>query len=604
MHGVREGAARTATTAAAAVCCMIQGAVTAQAPQPFLPPVHAPHFALQPEFAAIDVNRDGSVDVLSAGLFFGTRLSTLDEHGRTLAESSINAGFAATPRSPLAPRPVTLVAADLDRDGRDDLVFAQADGSVFWQRNLGATRPDAANFATPQVIDYLGQYLPAAPPFAVRTFAAIEVVDVNADGHLDVIVGAGVHDVWNAAADPGLVACYLGDSAGGFTRDRLPLNGSVTDLEWADVDGDGIGDHIVAIQERGGVGAYFQDLLHIQLHNGALALAGPPQMLVSGRATSLEVGDLDLDGRCDYLLSLLYTGGSAADSAVVCIHGNGTTSPAVTSPSTLPLPTAPGVGSYIPSIQVADFNRDGLLDVATLRGHLATYPTTAASAQLSDAHVYVNMGPFPLTVQAETLPLNALVSFGHCAKASCGLLPVRPSPDQLHEVDLGADGNPDLMLTAARDAATGTSLVRVTLRNGGPPNLGEGAFVKVGDASGGDPELAARIGFEGAPRVGNTAFTCTLQNLNPGCICGLMWGTFAQANMVHVYGCDLHVGAQEFGYVKVTNGPADAGFTKYALPVPNHPALIGDAGYFQFNYWDPSVQAFGGTQATGVWIGG
>ncbi|MGC6488234.1 MAG: FG-GAP repeat domain-containing protein [Planctomycetota bacterium] len=588
----------------AALCCAIPGALTAQTPQPFLPPVHAPHFALQSEFAAVDVNRDGSVDVLSPGLFFGTRLSTLDEHGQTLAESSVHAGVALTPRSALAPRPVTFAAADLDGDDRDDLVFAQPDGSVFWQRNLGATRTDATNFATPQVIDYLGHLLPAAPPFAVRTFADIEVVDVDHDGHLDVLVGGGVHDVWNAAADPGVLACYLGDGAGSFTRHRLPLTGSVTDLEWADVDGDGLGDHVVAVQERGGVGAFFQDLLHVELQSGGLALAGPPQMLVSGRATSLEVGDLDLDGRSDYLLSLLFTGGAAVDSAVVCIHGNGTTSPGVTAPSTLPLPAAPGVGSFIPSVQVADFNRDGLLDVATLRGHLATFPTTAANAQVDSAHVYVHMGPFPLTAPADTMPLGALVSFGHCEKVSCGLLPIRPSPDQLRVLDLGADGNPDLMLAGARGAAAPTTPIRVTLRNSGAPHLGEGAFVKVGEPSGGDPELSARIGFEGAPRVGNPAFTCTLQNLNPGCVCGLMWGTFAQANLVHVYGCDLHVGAQEFGYVKVTHGPADAGFTKYALPVPNHPALIGDAGYFQFNYWDPSVQAFGATQATGVWIGG
>ena len=603
MHGVRDAAAPAAPTLAAALCCLSSGAATAQAPQPFLPPVHAPHFALQPEFAAIDVNRDGCPDVLSAGLFFGTRLSTLDEHGQTLAESSVNAGMAPTPRSPLAPRPISFAVADLDRDGRDDLVFAQPDGGVFWQRNLGATRPDAANFAAPQVIDYLGQLLPAAPPFALRTFADIEVADLDGDGHLDVVVGAGVHDAWSAAADPGLVACYLGDGVGGFSRHRLPVTGSVTDLEWVDVDGDGDGDHIVAIQERGGVGAFFQDLLHIALQGNALALAGPPQMLVSGRATSLEVGDLDLDGRPDYLLSLLYTGGAAVDSAVVCIHGNGTTSPSVTTPSTLPLPSAPGVGSFIPAVQVADFNRDGLLDVATLRGHLATYPTTANNAQLDAAHVYVHMGPFPLSGTAETLTLNAQVAFGSCDRAVCGLLPLRPSPDLLQVVDLGADGNPDLMMISAREIGGAAAPTRVTIRNGGPPNYGEGALVKVGEPSGGDPELAARIGFEGAPEVGNAAFACTLQNLNPGCICGLMWGTFAQANLVHVYGCDLHVGAQEFGYVKLTAGPADAGFTKYALPVPNHPALIGDAGYFQFNYWDPSPQAFGATQATGVWIG-
>ena len=82
-----------------------------------------------------------------------------------------------------------------------------------------------------------------------------------------------------------------------------------------------------------------------------------------------------------------------------------------------------------------------------------------------------------------------------------------------------------------------------------------------------------------------------------------MWGTYAQENMVHVYGAYLHIGATEFGYVRVTSGPTGQGFAEYALPIPNDPALIGEAGYFQFNYIDPSVAAFGGSQATGVWVG-
>ena len=49
--------------------------------------------------------------------------------------------------------------------------------------------------------------------------------------------------------------------------------------------------------------------------------------------------------------------------------------------------------------------------------------------------------------------------------------------------------------------------------------------------------------------------------------------------------------------------PPGQGFAEHALPIPNDPALIGDAGYFQFNDIHPSVAAFGGSQATGVWVG-
>jgi hypothetical protein len=48
---------------------------------------------------------------------------------------------------------------------------------------------------------------------------------------------------------------------------------------------------------------------------------------------------------------------------------------------------------------------------------------------------------------------------------------------------------------------------------------------------------------------------------------------------------------------------ANDGFLAVALPIPNLPALIGDAGYFQFVYYDHVSGTFGGTHATGLSIG-
>lgn len=584
--------------------CAVVSAVSAQVPQPFLPPKAEPHFSLSAQIVALDLNRDGAQDVLSPGLFFGTVMATLDERGNTLASSNITAGTSGNLRSAIVPTPVAMATGDLNQDGKEDLVFTLADGSVFVQRNLGSTRIDRPNLQSAIGLDYLGGMLPLNPPFAIVTYAGLQIVDLNGDGHNDVVLGCGLHDSWSAFAGAGMVCCYLSNGAGGFQAIRYQLTGSVSDIEWADIDGDGQRDHLVVLQERGGVGAFFHEMLHLSLLNGALVSSKPVLQLGPGRPVALEVADVDVDGLPDYVVAMLHTGGSAVDSSVVCFQGDGAGTPNVGTFQMLPLPPSTAVGSYIPSVQVEDFNRDGVLDVAVLRGHTTSYPTVASQAQTGPADVFVCMGPTPFSSSAQALHVDGFCYFGHCLRYACNVLPLRTAPDQLRVLDLGRDGNFDLMMSAIRPAANPTTVVRVTLCNGTPPQLGDSALIKIGDASGGNPQLPARIGFDGGPpQIGNASFACTIQNLRSNCLCGLMWGPYAQANLAQVYGFDLHIGPLEFGYPVVSSGGPSYGFASYALPIPNNPALVGDAGYFQFNYYDPSVGAFGATQATGVWIG-
>ena len=118
MHRARQRAIESASIPLITAFCLVGCSLTAQAPQPFHPAVADAHFTLSPEFAALDVNRDGAVDVVSPGLFFGARISTLDEHGRTLGQFNDSCAVAANPRSASVPRPLTLTSGDLDRDGQ------------------------------------------------------------------------------------------------------------------------------------------------------------------------------------------------------------------------------------------------------------------------------------------------------------------------------------------------------------------------------------------------------------------------------------------------------------------------------------------------------
>lgn len=587
----------------ASIGCALCVPAVAQAVQPFLTPQLAAHDSVAPDIAALDANRDGQDDLLVPGLFFGSLLVTLDEHGNTLASAPVDAGNVPNPRLLVSPTPIAVEGADLDGDGRGDLIFVSSEGAVHVQRNRGAKGFATVDFDLPKTVGFVGTLLPNTPPFSRINVSSIVADDFDGDGNMDFAVGFGVYDAWNSLAGPGLVACYLADGSGRYAARMFPLSASVSDLEWADIDGDGTGDHLVLIAEEGGAGAYFHELRHLRIDAGALVEVGQPVALGQDRPVALEIGDVDLDGHPDYVMAMLHTSGGLVDSSVLLLPGDGAGNPNLSMSSNLPMPAVTGVGSFIPSLQVEDFNGDGVLDIATLRGTLTTLPSTSTSSEVGEAELVVHMGPTPFFSTAQVVPLAARVYFGETATANSGIRPVWTEPDMLCVLDLGGDGNGDLMVAGARTLAQPSSVTRVTLRNASPPRLGEPAHIKVGAPSGGDPALPARIGFDGRAHLGNEAFRCTIQNVRRDSLCGLMWGPQGQANAASVYGFDLHVLPQHFGYPLVATGAQSTGFAAYELPIPNSAALVGDAGCFQFNYYDPTIGVFGASQATQLWIG-
>ena len=116
-----------------AVCA----AAVAQAPQPFLAPQLAAHDTASVDITSLDANRDGQDDVLAPGLFFGSLLVSLDEHGATLESSLVQTGAITTSRNAIMLTPVAVEGADLDGDGVGDLVFVTSDGAVYVQYNFG-----------------------------------------------------------------------------------------------------------------------------------------------------------------------------------------------------------------------------------------------------------------------------------------------------------------------------------------------------------------------------------------------------------------------------------------------------------------------------------
>jgi hypothetical protein len=434
------------------------------------------------------------------------------------------------------------------------------------------------------------------------------VADFDLDGLQDVLIGGGPVDSWAGNTQPGLVAFYKGGGTGSFQPSVYTTSGSVIDVEFADLDSDGTPDHLVVLTEIGSVGAFVQELLHLRIVNGTLTAVGYPHNLGVMRLTALEFADVIGDANMDYVFARTQSSGNTLSSQVYFVQGDGqgNVNNALWGTFCLPANTN-SIGDFISSIQIADFNRDSHLDIAILRGFVqapASYSMGPAIHIESD--LLIGMGPNLSCTQIDRIQLPGYQSFSWTHNSYFAQQPLRAEPESIRLLDLGADAVPDLLIPAIRPITTsaGTTAI-VTLKNSTLPGPGAARFEKVGAASGGAPDHPARIGFEGGrPRPGNGAFACTISNVRGGSLVGLMWGAYGQADMFTTHGFAMHMAPTEFGFSAVAVGALPGeGFHSYPLPIPNQLSLVGDVGYFQYCYYDPIADAFGGTQATGLWIG-
>ncbi|HYC78269.1 MAG TPA: VCBS repeat-containing protein [Planctomycetota bacterium] len=159
--------------------------------------------------------------------------------------------------------------------GVGELLIARNDGFGMFTRRAPAPCTGCLALGTPIVGS------PAA--------AAVAVADVDADGDLDVAVS-------NLAG--GVMQVLLNDGTGAFTAVTTPTGlGQVRAAAWADVDGDGLPDHVEA-RAYAGAGTAPSLLVRLNLGGGVLAAPTAPPVLPGG-ASDLVARDLDADGDVD-----------------------------------------------------------------------------------------------------------------------------------------------------------------------------------------------------------------------------------------------------------------------------------------------------------------
>lgn len=391
---------------------------------------------------AVDVNGDGQPDLVHVNATF----DTLSVRLNTSAPGATSTSFAAEQFLTVGARPVALSAADIDGDGRLDLIAVNRDDNTV-SVLLNRTAPGAA-----------------APVFATQsTYAtgtrplSIAVADINGDGRIDLAVAdyeASTASILLNLTTPGAEMATFA-AAQATTTDIHPA--SVTA---ADLNGDGRPDLVAANDQPGTVSV----LINTTAPGAPTAAFAPLQTFDVGTwPQAIVCADIDGDGRADLAVT------NSAFVGGVSVLKN-TTAPGATT-ATFAVRAIIDAGAYPDSIAAADINRDGHIDLIVSSGNdgnvsvlrNATAPGAAprfAAPQHFDAHdahavvtadvngdglpdvVAADSGSDTISILLDTTPPSA-ATLGIAAPAS---FPTGANPRAIAAADIDGDGRHDLVV--------------------------------------------------------------------------------------------------------------------------------------------------------------
>jgi hypothetical protein len=290
---------------------------------------------LQPGQVAVrDFNNDGNLDMAVADATNNLVAVFLGKGDGT---------FQVGVSYPAGTSPFGLAAADLNNDGKLDLVTVNQSGlSVLLGNGDGSF--------------HTGQEIPLVPPGV--SLYPIAVADMNGDGNLDVLLTTAM-DIYTG------LYILLGNGDGTF---QAPISSYVGcagfglapgPMAIGDFNADGIPDVAVAC---GGFDTV--DNLAILLGNGDGTLKGggrPASDSIAQPASSIVAGDFNGDGKLDLALTFVSNDDACCGvSSYYVFLGNGDGTFQSPVGSGLAVNTNPG------SIQTADFNGDGIPDLAMI----------------------------------------------------------------------------------------------------------------------------------------------------------------------------------------------------------------------------------------------
>jgi hypothetical protein len=312
--------------------------------------------------AVADVNSDGKLDLI-VGICANSNcnsgaVSILIGNGDGTFEVPVS-------YSSGGPRANSVAAADLNADGRLDVIVANGNTLGVLLGNGDGTLQPAVNYST-------GGYGPDS----------IKVADVNSDGKLDVVVANQCSQSYEYCDGGGNVGVLLGKGDGSFqspiTYDTGASYSEAADIALADINGDAKPDILIANVCTGDYaykvfcgwgspwGGITDQTVTVLLGNGDGTFRWSGGYSFGGDLTnSVAVADVSGDGKPDLLVAnqCIYTN-VFCPGGVSILLGNGD--------GTFQAPIIYGSGGGANSVAVADLNVDGRIDVVEANGTTST----------------------------------------------------------------------------------------------------------------------------------------------------------------------------------------------------------------------------------------
>jgi hypothetical protein len=242
--------------------------------------------------------------------------------------------------------PVAMTAADLNHDGKADLIVAvdSVDAGTRYG-NVSVLLGSTSGFQSAQ------SYYLSYPPTSVA------VGDVNGDGKLDVVTGSSVFDSYGYSTGTGTVNVALGNGDGTFGSSRSwAVASSPAAVALADITGDGKLDIVTANYGNNTMSVLPGD------GDGTFGLAQNYAAGTSNLVPALAVGDFNGDHRPDVAVTddpTFYSGGSGPSVVSVLLNA-GDWPTARFAVSGFPTSTTAGAAS---SFTVTVKNANGTTDV-------------------------------------------------------------------------------------------------------------------------------------------------------------------------------------------------------------------------------------------------